>query len=64
MMINAGHKLKAKSRLTKRAADGGDSAAFSGFFYTRTESWSWSFIYTRPTATYANRWVVGCKTLK
>ena len=36
--------------------DGGDSAAFSGFFYTRTESSSWSFIYTRPTATNANRW--------
>ena len=25
-------------RPTKRAVDGGDSAAFSGFFYTRTES--------------------------
>jgi hypothetical protein len=35
--------------------DGGDSAAFSGFFYTRTESCSRSFIYSRPTATNANR---------
>ena len=41
---------------TKRAVDGGDSAAFSGFIYTRTESWSWSFIYARPTATNASRW--------
>ena len=48
-----------QKRPTKRAVDGGDSAAFSGFFYTRTESWSWSFIYARPTATNANRWAVG-----
>jgi len=44
-------------QLTPRAVDGGDSAAFSGFIYTRTESCSWSFIYTRTTATNANRWV-------
>ena len=44
-----------KSRRTKRAVDGGDSAAFSGFIYTRTESWFWSFISPRPTATNANR---------
>ena len=31
--------------------DGGDSAAFSGFFYTRTESCSWSFILTNNKAT-------------
>ena len=43
------------------AVDGGDSAAFSGFFYTRTESCFWSFIYARPTATNANRWAVPCK---
>lgn len=36
--------------------DGGDSAAFLSIFYARTESCSWSFIYTRPTATNANRW--------
>ena len=30
---------------------------FRAFFYTRTESCSWSFIYARPTATNANRWL-------
>jgi len=30
------------------------------FFYTRTESSSWSFIYTHPTATNANRWALNC----
>ncbi len=48
--------LQVQPRLTKRAVDGGDSAAFSGFFYTQTESCSWSFIHARPTATNANRW--------
>jgi hypothetical protein len=38
------------------AVDGGDSAAFSGFIYTRTESWSWSFIYARPSAGNASRY--------
>jgi hypothetical protein len=42
--------------LTKRAADGGDSAAFSGFFHAQAESCSWSFIYARPTAANANRY--------
>ena len=45
-----------QQRPTKRALDGWDSAAFSGFFYTRTESCSWSFIYARPPASNANRW--------
>ncbi|MFN8382861.1 MAG: hypothetical protein U0V02_13010 [Anaerolineales bacterium] len=44
-----------KSVPTKRALDGWDSAAFSGFIYTRTESCSQSFIYTRPPASNANR---------
>jgi len=40
---------------TKRALDGWDSAAFSGFFYTQAESCSWSFIHARPPASNANR---------
>ena len=40
--------LQNKNGLTKRALDGWDSAAFSGFFYTRTESCSQSFIHARP----------------
>ena len=36
-------------RLTKRALDGWDSAEFSGFFYTQTESCSQSFIVRPPT---------------
>jgi len=35
------------------------SAAFSGFIYTRTESCSRNFIYTRPPASNANRWLAG-----
>ena len=38
--------------------DGGDSAAFSGFFYTRTESCSWSFIYAHPTVACEDRWKI------
>jgi len=44
-------------RPTQRAADGGDSAAFSGFFHAQAESCSRSFISARPTAANANRWV-------
>jgi hypothetical protein len=43
-------------RPTQRAADGGDSAAFSGFFHAQAESCSRSFISARPTAANANRW--------
>ncbi len=50
-----------QQRPTKRALDGWDSAAFSGFFYTRTESCSWSFIYARPPASNANRWAAYIK---
>jgi hypothetical protein len=50
------------ARPTKRAADGGDSAAFSGFFYAQAESCSRSFIHARPTAANANRWVAAQKT--
>jgi hypothetical protein len=60
-LISKNKILTAKSRRTKRAVDGGDSAAFSGFIYTRTESWSWSFICARPTATNANRWLAKVK---
>ena len=45
-----------QQRPTKRALDGWDSAAFSGFFYTRTESCSRSFVHARPPASNANRW--------
>jgi hypothetical protein len=46
-----------QSRPTKRVAVGGDSAAFSGFFYAQAESCSRSLIYARPTATAkTNRW--------
>jgi len=48
--------LQVQPHPTKRAVDGRDSAAFSGFFYTRTESCSWSFIYARPTAANANHY--------
>jgi hypothetical protein len=51
--------VKPKSRRTKRVADGGDSAAFSGFFYTQAESCSRSFIHARPTAANAHRWAGG-----
>jgi len=44
-----------KGSPTKRALDGWDSAPFSGFFYTRTESCFRSFIYARPPASNANR---------
>ena len=37
-------------RLTKHALGVWDSAAFSGFFHTRTESYSQSFIHARPPA--------------
>jgi len=47
---------------TKRALDGWDSAAFSGFFYTRTESCSRSFISARPPASNASRWATKSKT--
>jgi len=43
------------SGLTKRAADGGDSAAFSGIFCDQTESCSRSFIPARPHAGNASR---------
>jgi hypothetical protein len=50
-------KLASKERhLTKRALDGWDSVAFSGFIYTQAESCSRSFIYVRPPASNANRW--------
>jgi hypothetical protein len=45
-----------KGNPTKRAADGGDSAAFSGFFYAPAESCSRSFVHAHPTAANANRW--------
>ena len=48
---------------TKRALDGWDSAAFSGFIYARTESCSQSFIYARPPASNANRWAVNEKKI-
>ena len=48
---------------TQRALDGWDSAPFSGFFYTRTESCSRSFIHARPPASNANRWAPGHKTI-
>jgi len=49
-------KSNAKQRRpTKRALDGWDSAPSSGFFYTRTESRSRSFIYALPPASNANR---------
>jgi hypothetical protein len=41
---------------TKRALDGWDSAAFSGFIYARTESCSRSFVHARPPASNASRW--------
>ncbi len=47
---------------TKRALDGWDSAAFSGFIYTRTESCSQSFIHARPPASNANRWAAKSKS--
>ena len=48
--------LLQKKRPTKRALDGWDSAPFSGFIYTRTESCSRSFIHARPPASNASRW--------
>ena len=51
-----------QKRLTKRALDGWDSAPFSGFFYTRAESCSQSFVHTRPPASNANRWAAPCTT--
>ena len=45
-----------QKRPTKRALDGWDSAAFSGFSYTQAESCSRSFIHARPPASNANRW--------
>jgi len=48
--------MKDKHGLTKRALDGWDSAAFSGFFYTQAESCSHSFIHARPPASNAHRW--------
>jgi len=40
------------------ALEGWDSAAFSSVIYTRTESCSQSFIYARPLAGNASRWVL------
>jgi hypothetical protein len=45
-----------ENRPTKRALDGWDSAAFSGFIYTQAESCSQSFIHIRPPASNAGRW--------
>ena len=47
--------ITGKNGLTQRALDGWDSAPFSGFIYTRTESCSRSFIYARPPASNASR---------
>jgi hypothetical protein len=44
---------------TKRALDGWDSAAFSGFIYAQAESCSRSFVHARPPASNANRWASG-----
>jgi hypothetical protein len=40
---------------------GGILRHFRAFFYTRTESCSWSFAYARPPASNANRWAFRCK---
>lgn len=49
--------VKTQSRLTKRAADGGDSARFTSIFLALGLYCSQSFIYTRPpSAANANRW--------
>jgi len=44
-------------RLTKRALDGWDSAAFSGYFLHPNRILLPSRIHTRPPASNANRWV-------
>jgi hypothetical protein len=53
--ILKGSVLSCQNSPTKRALDGWDSAAFSGFIYTQAESCSRSFVHTRPPASNANR---------
>ena len=47
--------FQAKNGLTKRALDGWDSAAFSGFFYAQAESCSRSFVHARPPPSNPSR---------
>jgi hypothetical protein len=46
-----------KTRPTMRAADGGESARFTGSFLASSFFWSQAFLYARPlSAANANRW--------
>jgi hypothetical protein len=46
-----------KQSLTMCAADGGDSARFTGIFLASSFVWSQTFIYARPlSAANASRW--------
>ncbi|MEW6206643.1 MAG: hypothetical protein AB1516_15120, partial [Pseudomonadota bacterium] len=49
--------------LTKRAADGGDSARLTGIFSARTFFCSWSFVSSRPAAANANRCAASSRTV-
>ena len=48
--------LSAKSGLTKRALDAGDSAAFSSIFLASSFLCSQTRVHARPSASNANRW--------
>jgi hypothetical protein len=48
----------AQCRPTQRAADGGESARFTGFFLASSFFWSQTFVCTRPlSAANASRWL-------
>jgi hypothetical protein len=56
------NRFKNSQRLAKRSPDAGDSAAFSGFFYTSAESRSQAESTLRPSAGNAHRWAMSMQS--